>query len=279
MTVIAMTREMGSLGKDVAAGVADQLGLEVIHHELVERDLAQRLGLEDSAVHRYLEGGASLLDRWKIDKQKLSRYTAEEILQLAQKGDVLIRGWGATALLENVPGVLCMRVCAPMAARERVMMQRLGLEDAGLARREIERNDAAHERVMREMFNRDWQNPTLYHLVLNTAQLPVEECVEITAQLARRPMFQVGDKGRIALADRLIEARVRAALREHFSGGSGVSSVDVAVANGRVTLSGMSLDKSLAEEASTLVRNFPGVTDVKNEIVAVRGIRANIRAG
>jgi len=40
MTVIAMTREMGSLGKDVAFGVAEKMGLEVVHHELVERDIA-----------------------------------------------------------------------------------------------------------------------------------------------------------------------------------------------------------------------------------------------
>ncbi len=35
MTVIAMTREMGTLGKDVAAGLAKALDIEVVHHELV----------------------------------------------------------------------------------------------------------------------------------------------------------------------------------------------------------------------------------------------------
>ena len=33
MAVIAMTREIGTLGKDVAAGLAERLGLDVIHHE------------------------------------------------------------------------------------------------------------------------------------------------------------------------------------------------------------------------------------------------------
>src|SRR5437764_1045503 len=60
MVAIAMTREMGTLGKDVAQGVADSLGLKVIHSELVEHDLAMRLGVQESAVHRYLEGGASV---------------------------------------------------------------------------------------------------------------------------------------------------------------------------------------------------------------------------
>ena len=44
MVAIAMTREMGTLGKDVAQGIADSLGLKVIHSELVEHDLATRLG-------------------------------------------------------------------------------------------------------------------------------------------------------------------------------------------------------------------------------------------
>ena len=41
MTVVAMTREMGSLGKDVASGLAERLNLTVVHHELVERHLAE----------------------------------------------------------------------------------------------------------------------------------------------------------------------------------------------------------------------------------------------
>ena len=50
MTVIAMTREMGSRGKDVALGLASRFGLEIIHHELIEHrsrgtiKLARELG-------------------------------------------------------------------------------------------------------------------------------------------------------------------------------------------------------------------------------------------
>src|SRR5262245_14229600 len=148
MAVIAMTREMGSLGKDVAAGLAEAMGLMVVHHELVEHHLAERLGVQESAVHRYLEGEASLLERWKIDKHKLSRYTAEEILELARKGNVIIRGWGATGVLRHVPHVLRVRVCADMGFRERVMMERLGISESA-ARREIERSDAAHAATVR----------------------------------------------------------------------------------------------------------------------------------
>lgn len=144
MAVIAMTREMATQGKDVSAGLAERLGLEVVHHELVEHDIAERAGMRESEVHRFLEGEASLLSRWRIDRSKLSRYTAQEILELAARGNVLICGWGATYLLRAVPHVVSVRICAPMRHRMRVLMKRMGISDPAAARREIERNDAAH---------------------------------------------------------------------------------------------------------------------------------------
>src|SRR5262249_17551056 len=79
MTVIAMTREIGSLGADVAAGVAKELNLKIIYSEIVANQIAERMGVEESAVQRYVDGSASILERWLIDQRKLSRYTSEEI--------------------------------------------------------------------------------------------------------------------------------------------------------------------------------------------------------
>ena len=262
MAVIAMTREMGSLGKDVAAGLAEQMGLTVVHHELVEHHLAEKLGVQESTVHRYLEGEASLLERWKIDKQKLSRFTAEEILELAQKGKVIIRGWGATGVLRHIPHVLRVRVCADMGFRERVMTQRLGL-DAAAARREIDRSDAAHAAIVRGFFGVDWQNPLIYHLVLNTGSVPIETCVTIVRLLAERPEFQETEETRSVLADKLVESRVRAALGDAFA-----TPVDIRVEKGKVTLTGTTMGP--IGNVEEVVRSVPGVTDVENRIVVVR---------
>jgi cytidylate kinase len=261
MAVIAMTREMGSLGKDVAAALADQMGLTVVHHELVEHHLAEKLGVQEDAVHRYLEGEASLLERWRIDKQKLSRFTAEEILELAQKGKVIIRGWGATGVLRHIPHVLRVRICADMGFRERVMTRRLGL-DAAAARQEIDRSDAAHAAIVRSFFGVDWQNPLIYHLVLNTGSVPIETCVTIVRLLAERPEFQETEETRSVLADKLVESRVRAALGDAFA-----TPVDIRVEKGKVTLTGTTMGP--IGNVEEIVRSVPGVTDVENRVVVV----------
>lgn len=155
MAVIAMTREMGSGGREVAQRVAEQLGLTSVLHELVEHDLAERTEVPETTIHHLFEGGATLSERWQIGSKRLAKYTAEEILALAQKGNVLIRGWGACVLLRDVPNVARVRVCAPMEVRERSVMARQ-FKDKSAARSEIERNDAAHKRALKEAY---WRRP------------------------------------------------------------------------------------------------------------------------
>ena len=266
MAIIAMTREMATLGRDVAAGLAERLGLTVVHHELVAHDIAERSGMRESEVQRFLEGEASLLERWRIDRARMSRYTAEEILELAVKGNVLIRGWGATYLLRSVPHVLCVRICAPMADRERVLMHRLGITDRGTARREIERNDAAHNGTMQRLFGIDWTDPALYALVLNTARIPIADCVDHIAKAAESTAFQVTAEARMKLTDQLILSKVHSALDRRFGSSTLAMGIDAEVAAGKVVLKGALSDQRMITEAVRLMHAIPGVVGVESRI-------------
>ena len=204
MTVIAMTREIGSHGSEVAAGVAAALGLEIINSEIAVPHVAGSLGVEQSAVQRYLDGKASLFDRWQIDTRKLSQHTLDQILNLALKDNVLIRGWGAAALFQGIRGVICVRVCAPMALRVRVMIERLGvIKDAEAIQQEIERFDAGHSRAMRAAFNFDWTDALMYDIVLNSARVTTDDCVKAVCDLARHQRDRDGSETKAALAERL----------------------------------------------------------------------------
>jgi cytidylate kinase len=184
MPVIAMTREIGSLGTEVAARVAKRLGLEIVRSEVAANNVARRLGVAESAVSRYLDGSASLLERWQIDRRKLFHYASEEILSLAQRGNVLIKGWGAATMLRDLPQVINVRVCAPMEFRVRVMMERQGRDDAPTVQEEIERFDAGRARTLRAYFNVEQEDARLYHIVFNTERLSVDACVAAVCKLA-----------------------------------------------------------------------------------------------
>jgi cytidylate kinase len=269
MTVIAMTREMGTLGKDVAAGVADRLGIEIVHHEIVERHLAERLQTTESAVHRFLEGEASLWERWKIDSKKLSRFTAVDILELATRGNVLIRGWGAAQLLRDVPHVICVRICAPMSKRIDEMKRRLTLDRTDLARREIERSDDAHERAVQRQFQADWKDPTGYDLVLNTGYVPIDTAIAILQQLAKSGAYEPTEASRGQLQDKLLQAQAQTVIDEYVSDSPTGTNLGVVVTQGNVVVDGAVSGGGSIRGAIAAIEKIEGVTSVTNNTVSV----------
>jgi cytidylate kinase len=268
MPVIAMTQEMATLGKDVALGVCDALGLQQVRHEVGEV-VAGRMHVKKSLIRRIREGKASRIEKWAADEKTISIVTAEEVYALAVKGDVLIRGWGGTLLLRNVPHIARIRVCAPMELRIQRLMERLETEDEDLARREIEVYDAARASRMEEHFNVRWGDPTLYDLTLNTERVPIAQCVEQVIALVKSKAFQETPESRRLLADLALQARARAALRADARTAGIDITVDVAA--GRATLRGIVVndgEKSLVRE---VVESVAGSGKVDDELRTMTG--------
>lgn len=263
MTVIAMTRELGTRGQDVAARVAGELGIEVVNDELIERHLAERLQIDEEAVRRLLSGEASLWERWKVGVRRVSQFTAEQVLMLARGGDVVIRGWGAAQLLGDVAHVICVRVCAPMPFRIDTVRRRLRIPDDDAARREIERSDEAHDRVVRGLDGADWRDPTGYALVLNTGQMTPDTASELVLHLARTRRGAETPESRQLLEDRLIHARVREAL------GPGGYGLDIRVEDGVVTLSGALIADTSVDFLLEKARAVEGVRQVETDLHVV----------
>lgn len=267
MPLVAMTREMGSLGKDVAAVLADRLGKRVVYHEIIEH-LANKMRLRKSHVIRFVEGKANILERLTTDRTSLSIYTADETFQLAEEGDVsVIRGWGAAHLLRPVPHVICVRVCAPLEVRAQRMMERLNTGDREFVLNEIRLSEEAHGAITRRHFGINWQEPENYDLVLNTERLTVDECVDEILELFDDSQFQETGESRARFHSLALAARVRAALHEDPR----TSRVRIVVQanDGTVTLSGMLAKDEFPQEVEDVVLNVAGVKTVVNRLRSV----------
>jgi cytidylate kinase len=265
--VVAMTMELGVRGNEVAAGVAKALGISVVSNDLAER-VAGRAGVKKSLVQRLREGKASLLERLWAPDEELALFTAEEVFELAQKGGVLIRGWGSTLLLRPVPHILCVRVCAPIAARIETLMRRLDTDDESYIREEIEASDAAHAAAMQNRFRVKWGDPLLYDLTLNTERIAIESCVAQVVALAGRGEFQETPAGRAKLATLALEARVRAAL--HAAPETENVEITVVADGHRVALRGMVEDDAERKAAAAVAAKVKGVAQVADELRTMR---------
>jgi cytidylate kinase len=268
MTVIAMTQEMATLGKDVALGVCEELGLQQVRHEIGDV-VAGRMSVKKSLIRRIREGKASKVEKWAADEKTISIFTAEEVFELAVKGNVLIRGWGATLLLRAVPHIPCVRVCAPLDVRVKRLMERLETDDAELARHEIRVDDAARATRMGENFDVEWGDPTLYDLTLNTERIGIPECVRQVVALARSPEFQETPGSRRVLEDLALRAHARAALRSDAR----TAAIDVVIEahSGALTLRGIVANDAEKSLVAEIVSKLAGVKSVVNELRTMAG--------
>jgi len=272
LPLIAITREMGSLGKDVAEGLSQALGIPVAYHEIIDH-LADRMRVRKSHVERLLDGRAGLLERLSADKTSLSIFSADEIINLAVQGrGAVVRGWGATHLLRKVPHAVCLRVCAPLEVRTQRMMQRLGTDELEKVSGEIRDNDEAHGAIMRRHFSLDWTDPAHYDVVFNTERVNVAECVDKVAALVKSAAFTETEASRGRLEDLALTWRVRAALR--VSPLTRELRIVVTAERGRVTLDGVVERDAQRTAASEVAAAVAGVRALDDKLRATDQLRS-----
>jgi cytidylate kinase len=264
MPLVAMTREMGSLGREIAARLSERLRKRLIHHEIIDQ-LASKMRLRQSHVIRFLDGKSGVWERLTTDKTSLAIFTASETLDLAESGEVgVIHGWGAAHLLRWVPHVVCVRVCAPRTVRVRRMMEHLDTDDTKFVENEVRLSDEAHSAITRRRFGIDWRQPEHYDLVLNTERLSMDECVDEVEDLLDDPGFQESGESMQALANFSLEARVRAALRQDPR--TRTALITIAADRGRVTLSGILEPGLELRDVLEVAASVAGAKDITNDL-------------
>jgi cytidylate kinase len=263
MPVIALTQEMGSLAKDVALRLAEAGSLAVMRNEVVD-NVAGRMHVPASLIRRLREGKAGLVERISTDKEQVALFTAEELFAQAVRGNVILRGWGATCLLRPVRHVVRVRITRPFDSRVGWLMEHLGTEDRESAESEVRRSDNAHSSRMHAQFGVTWGDPLLYDMVLNTDRVSVDSCVEQILALAGRPEFQETAESRAILEGLALSARVRAALKANES----TRNVDVQIESrdGRVVLNGIVVNDQEKAEAERVAATVAGTGKVDNRL-------------
>ena len=266
MPLIAMNREIGSLGKDVAQGVAESLGIKVQHHEMIDT-LANRSRIRKSHVISFLEGKQGLIERLTTDQLSLQLLTADEILSLAETEDgIVLRGWGANSLLKEVPHAVRVCVSASRSLRVKRMMERLGSTDQREVERIVDQNDEASAVVMRRHFHIGSRDIDEYDMCLNTDRLSVPECVDEVVGLMKSPQFAETNESRRKLRDIAVVHRVRAALR--IEAKTSHCRLRVTAENGRVILEGGVDNLDQVRFCSDVAGRLNGVASIDNRLKA-----------
>jgi cytidylate kinase len=203
MPVITIAREFGAGGETVGRMLAERLSLEYLDGKIVD-EIARRLKVPTDVVETYDEKTGGLLDRllrqlatvdfstpqdvaawtpphgelaWDPRKSVLAM-TQEIIRRQAATGDGVIVGRGAAYVLLDQPEVMRIFLRAPFEFRVEAIMDSRKIDDAA-ARKFLKERDANSSAYIRQVYGHDWQHPSHYDLVIDTARLGHMRAVEI----------------------------------------------------------------------------------------------------
>lgn len=212
MTVLTISRQFGSGGAEIAALVSQRLGYTYVDKQIIA-EAARKSGLPvggeieftehhselRSFIDRLLFPGPYIVaqvsvregdDESKVTVEELDQAEALTLIRSAihaayQQGNAVIAGRGGQAVLRDLPGVLHVRLVAPLPYRVLRTQQQTGLgpEDA---RDLIVTRDRRSAAFLKEVFHIDWDDPHLYHMVLNTARWQLDAAAGMIIAGARQ---------------------------------------------------------------------------------------------
>ena len=176
MTVITLSRELGSRGDDVAVAVAARQGLRLVGREMINR-AAQDAGAGEVALAELDELGLLGVKPSAASQQRYREKIVQIIESQAAEGNVLLVGRGGQVVLGQRHDVLHVRVTAPHALRCATVQERCKVSPE-VAEARVRASDAARALYHKRHFGVRWDDEGLYDLVINMMRLSVAAAVE-----------------------------------------------------------------------------------------------------
>jgi cytidylate kinase len=209
MAVITISRQYGSGGDDIAGRVCELLGYRYFDKRMIVRAAAEA-GLSEEEIvdfsedqykiHTFLD---HLMSGWRgpyaithsitwqeevfglgsktlsaLDEVKSITLIESAIRAAYQRNNVVIVGRGGQAILKDKPGVLHVRLQAPLDARVQRLHYRENYSLGGAQDVAIKRDRAAAD-YLKRFHHIDWNDSLLYHLVISTGRLDTEAAAQL----------------------------------------------------------------------------------------------------
>ena len=179
LSVITLSREPGSGGKLVAKAVADRLGLELFHQEIINA-MAANADISARVIRTLDERGVSMLEDWvsaaisdrHLWPDEYAQVMMRVIGTIGRHGKAIIVGRGANFVLppENRFRV---RIIAPLEMRVDRVAETFGVAKKE-AKRRVLRTESDRRAFVRKYFHSDIRDPANYDMILNTGTLAIE---------------------------------------------------------------------------------------------------------
>jgi hypothetical protein len=213
--ILTLSRQMGAQGELIAARMAAAFDLRLIDREAVY-NAALATGMPQNLLRQLMYEGqrslageildtlgrgsptgstmpsfnpmggliAPMMPPVSLSLEEGMRTLGLIIKDLATRGNTLVLGQAGQHWLRGYAGTCHAQIVAPFEVRvARIAeQQNVTLDEA---RRKVRASDRSRADLLMRHHGLNWLDPTLYHIVLNTGQVPVEVAIALLASASQ----------------------------------------------------------------------------------------------
>jgi cytidylate kinase len=201
MAVITISRQYGAGGKTLGKQVAGTLGYTFADEDIVqtiaekakvstgwvesiEKEAGGRLSrIVTRMVSKALVDRVLKDERGYIDEQIYIDYLVVIISQMAEDGNIVFLDRGSQYILNDLPGAFHVLLISTLEKRIQFIMDRYNMS-LQRATQVVKSEERRRLNLYRKIGKQDFDQPELYHLVINMAKVDMDDAIDMIIRLA-----------------------------------------------------------------------------------------------
>jgi cytidylate kinase len=184
VSIVTLSREPGSGGRIIAGRLAEKLGIDIFHQEVIHK-IAKSADVSETVLETLDERGLNTLEHWisslvherHLWPDRYMQHLMKVIGTIGNHGRAVIVGRGANFVLPPEKR-FAVRIVAPQAWRIENVSREFDLLP-NEAKRRVLQTESDRRGFIRRYFNADIADPTNYDLVINTATLNLDDAANV----------------------------------------------------------------------------------------------------
>lgn len=213
MAVITVSREYGSRGEEITQEAAKELGYSYFDKDILadvarianttEDEIRQYDEKDEHGLHTFLKklfvaqplvvaefpyyypptmpldwSIGPIENEKRLDPESVTAFFHQVVEELWRRDDVVIVGRASQKILASKPHTLHVRFVGTMQDRCKQVMAADSLTHVEAAKK-IMAIDKGRAHYLKHHHDADWTDSTLYHLVINSSLIPIDQAVKI----------------------------------------------------------------------------------------------------
>ncbi|MBR0317782.1 MAG: cytidylate kinase family protein [Spirochaetia bacterium] len=264
MALITLSREEGSLSKQVGLALKENLGYEFISGKTINSEFPEMFDISRSQVEKFDEKAPGLLARLTNSYEKYNNLFKFYIFEkLLKNPDCIVMGRCGTFFLKDVPGLLRLRTVSSEDVKIKRLMDRYNVDERAakkmVAHKELERTEQA-----KYLYNATWGKPSNYDISINTDKLSVDSiCAMVKGLVAELDKDDYRAAQEKKLKELLISQKaVNTVLYEEKID---VNFLEVKIEEGKAVLLGSTSKEDDIIKAGEIVKKVTGI-EIENNL-------------